>query len=58
VILTDREIQLALKGQITATPGHDLECFTSTSLDLWLGDILNIFKTVGEDSIETVIQKI
>ena len=56
MILTDREIQLALKkGQITVTPDPDLECFTSTSLDLRLGDRLNIFKKVGEASIETII---
>jgi len=56
VILTDREIQLALKkGQIVVTPSPDLECFTSTSLDLRLGDRLNIFKSAGDDSIETVI---
>lgn len=57
MILTDREIQLAIsKRQIEIRPEPALECYSSTSIDLRLGDRLNIFKTFSsEDPLETTI---
>lgn len=57
MILTDREIQLALlKAQIVITPSPSSECYSSTSLDLRLGNTLNIFKEYNEnDPVETMI---
>ena len=44
MILTDREIQIALfKKQISIRPSPGLDCYTSTSVDLRLGDRLTIF---------------
>ena len=45
MILTDREIRIALeKAQILVSPSPSQEAFSSTSLDLTLDPILNIYK--------------
>ena len=54
MILTDREIRIALtKGQIVVSPTPSQEAFSSTSLDLTLDSILNIYKdqTTGVEQI-------
>lgn len=44
MILTDREIQIAIfKEQIAILPPPEPECYTSTSVDLCLGERLTIF---------------
>ena len=57
MILTDREIRLALERQhIVITPKPELDCYTSTSLDLRLADSLTIFKSgLTGGAIETSI---
>jgi dCTP deaminase len=57
VILTDREIQLAIrKEQISILPIPSLDAYSSTSIDLRLGDRLTIFKDdINSGAIEHVI---
>lgn len=57
MILTDREIQLSLHhGQFTIDPCPELECYSSTSVDLRLKETLTIFHDdINTNAIETVI---
>jgi dCTP deaminase len=57
VILTDREIQLALeRDQIVISPQPDIGSYSSTSVDLRLDDLLSEFKDgYEEDAIEKPI---
>jgi dCTP deaminase len=51
VILTDREIQLGLsKKQIFIDPTPTPECYSSTSVDLRLGDRINIFDSFNPNA--------
>jgi dCTP deaminase len=57
VILTDREIQLALsKNQIAIQPSPAIEAYSSTSVDLTLDDHITVFKDdLLDDALESAI---
>jgi len=57
VILTDREIQIAIaKSQITISPAPTLDSYSSTSVDLCLGDRLSVFNDdINIDALEQVV---
>jgi len=57
VILTDREIQLAIgKSQIAISQAPALDFYSSTSVDLRLGDRLSVFNEgMNSDALEQVI---
>ena len=57
MILTDREIQIAIgTSQITISPAPTLDSYSSTSVDLRLGDRLSIFNDdLNCDALEQVI---
>ena len=57
MILTDREIQIAIeKLQISISPKPALDSYSSTSVDLCLGERLSVFNDdINSDALEQVI---